>query len=98
MRCLEPAAPKFDVDAREVDQPNMGEDLDSPYVSEDEQLDVRGWVRDAFALALPAQVLCRADCAGLCPRCGANLNEEPDHEHEPEPDPRWAPLRDIKFQ
>ena len=98
MRCLEPAAPSFDVDAREVDQPNMGEDLDSPYVSGDEQLDVRGWVRDAFALALPAQVLCRSDCAGLCARCGANLNEEPGHEHEPEPDPRWAALRDIKFE
>ena len=98
MRCLQPAEPEFDIDSRELDQPNMGEDLDSPYVSEDEQLDLRGWVRDAFALALPAQVLCREDCAGLCARCGANLNDEPDHEHEPEPDPRWAALKDLKLE
>jgi uncharacterized protein len=97
MRCLQPAEPFFDIDAREIDQPNMGEDLDSPYVSADEQLDLRGWVRDAFALALPTQVLCRPECAGLCATCGANLNDEPGHEHEPEPDPRWAALRDIEL-
>lgn len=97
MRCLQEAKPMFDIDAREIDQPNMGEDLDSPYVSDDEQLDLRGWARDAFALELPAQVLCRPDCAGLCPQCGANLNDEPGHKHETEPDPRWAALRDLKL-
>jgi uncharacterized protein len=67
-------------------------------VSADEQLDIHGWVRDAFALTLPAQVLCREDCAGLCPQCGVNLNDQPDHEHEAEPDPRWAALRDLKLE
>jgi uncharacterized protein len=98
MRCLEPATPGFDVDAREVDQPGGGEELDSPYVSSDGALDLRAWARDALALALPTQVVCREDCAGLCAVCGANLNLEPDHAHEPEPDPRWAKLRELRLE
>ncbi len=97
MRCLEPAAPSFEVDAREVDQAGGGEELESPYVSADEALDMRAWSRDALVLALPAKILCREDCAGLCPTCGADLNADPDHAHEPEPDPRWAKLRELKL-
>jgi uncharacterized protein len=97
MRCLEPAEPKIAIDAREVDQPGGGEELRSPYFK-GEELDVAAWARDAYALALPAQVVCREDCAGLCPECGANLNEQPDHAHEREPDPRWAKLRELRFE
>lgn len=98
MRCLEPAAPGIEVDAREVDQPGGGEELDSPYVT-GEELDLRAWARDAFSLALPAQVLCREDCRGLCPECGENLNTAgPDHHHERAPDPRWAKLRELKLE
>ncbi|HEV2058089.1 MAG TPA: DUF177 domain-containing protein [Solirubrobacteraceae bacterium] len=97
MRCLEPARPAVCVDSREVDQPGDVEELRSPYV-EDEVLDVRGWARDALALALPVQLLCRTDCAGLCPICGVDLNAAgPDHAHEREPDPRWAKLGELKF-
>ena len=86
------------VDAREVDQPGGGEELNSPYL-EDEQLDVAGWARDALVLALPAQIVCSDDCKGLCPVCGENLNQAgPEHEHEPEPDPRWAALRELKLE
>jgi uncharacterized protein len=48
-------------------------------------------------LALPQQLLCRDDCAGLCPDCGENLNDAPDHAHERAPDPRWAALDQLKF-
>jgi uncharacterized protein len=97
MRCLEPAAARFAIDAREFDQPDSGEELDSPYVVEQE-IDVAAWARDALALAFPAQLLCRRDCAGLCPVCGENLNEAgPDHAHESEPDPRWAKLRELEL-
>jgi uncharacterized protein len=117
MRCLEPAAPTFTVEAREVWQPNEArahrsepagrgrqthepdrDELVSPYV-EDRVLDLRGWARDALGLAVPAQLLCREDCAGLCPVCGVNLNEAgPDHHHEREPDPRWAALSELRFE
>ena len=97
MRCLEPASPATSVDVREIDQPGGGEELTSPYVDGDE-LDLHAWAHDAYALALPAQVLCRADCLGLCPQCGANLNADPAHAHEPAPDPRWAKLRELKLE
>ena len=96
-RCLEPAGPSFEVDSREVHVPGSGEELASPYVDADEVLDVEGWAHDALALALPATIVCRPDCAGLCPECGANLNEEPGHAHEREPDQRWAKLSELKF-
>jgi uncharacterized protein len=98
MRCLEPARPEISVDSREVDQPGDVEELRSPYVT-DNVLDVHAWARDALALALPAQLLCRAECAGLCAICGTDLNAAgPEHAHEREPDPRWAKLGEIRFE
>jgi uncharacterized protein len=97
MRCLEAARSTVSVDAREVDQPGGGEDLESPYLDRDE-LDLGAWARDSLALALPTQILCRADCKGLCAICGENLNEaEPGHAHERAPDPRWAKLGELHF-
>lgn len=96
MRCLEPAAPAFEVDAREVSQPGGGEELSSPYVT-GEELELEQWARDALALTLPGQLTCREDCAGLCGQCGASLNEDPEHHHEAAPDPRWAKLGELKF-
>ena len=97
MRCLEPAAPEFEVDVREVSQPGGGEEMSTPYMGEDAELDVARWARDALALELPGQLTCRDDCAGLCSQCGANLNEDPGHGHESAPDPRWAKLGELKF-
>jgi uncharacterized protein len=98
MRCLRDAEPTTEVDAREVDQPGGGEELDSPYVTA-EELDLAQWANDAFVLALPVQVVCRPDCRGLCPVCGEDLNEAgQDHAHEAAPDPRWAALRDLKLE
>lgn len=97
MRCLENADARVEVDVREVDQPASGdEDLASPYL-EEQELDLRGWVRDALALALPVQIVCDEECRGLCAICGANLNAEPGHEHEKEPDLRWAKLSELKL-
>jgi DUF177 domain-containing protein len=71
------------------------DELRTPYVVDD-RLELSAWARDALALALPDQILCREDCAGLCPVCGADLNVEP-HEHEEETsDPRWAALAELR--
>jgi uncharacterized protein len=97
MRCLAEAEEGFEVAAREISQPGAGEDLESPYV-QDGVLDLRAWARDALALIVPASLLCRPDCAGLCPVCGADLNEAgEDHAHESAPDPRWAKLSELRF-
>jgi uncharacterized protein len=97
MRCLADADVPVEVDAREVDQPGSGdEELRSPYIEGDE-LELGSWAHDALALALPLQLLCRPDCRGLCPVCGASLNDTDPaaHRHETGPDPRWAPLRRL---
>jgi DUF177 domain-containing protein len=98
MRCLEPAMLDVEVDAREVDQASTeDEELRSPYVVEDE-LDIGRWAHDAVLLTLPTQILCRPDCAGLCPVCGESLNDNPGHHHDEAPDPRWAKLNDLKLE
>ena len=96
-RCLEPCEPTFAVDAREVSQPGETDELTSPYVDAG-VLDLRRWSRDALALALPAKLLCRPDCAGLCPVCGQDLNVEPHTHVELAGDPRWAALDELREQ
>jgi uncharacterized protein len=99
VRCLEDAATELVIDAREVDQPaSNDEELRSPYVT-DGRLNVGRWANDALVLALPAQPLCRPDCAGLCPVCGESLNgADPEaHRHERGGDPRMAKLRELKL-
>jgi DUF177 domain-containing protein len=93
VRCLRDAAPVV-----QVDRPGEGEELESPYVRY-ERLDLSAWVRDAFVLGAPAKVLCREDCAGLCPVCAADLAEVgPDHHHERAADARWAKLSELKLE
>jgi uncharacterized protein len=97
MRCLGAAQPAVDVDAREISQLGGDDELTSPYVKHG-VLDLRGWAHDALALALPVQLLCRIDCAGLCPWCGADLNVAgSEHNHEPQPDLRWSKLSELRF-
>ena len=71
------------------------DELRTPYL-QDDRLDLSAWARDAVALSLPDQILCRPDCAGLCPMCGRDLNVDP-HEHEDEGgDARWAKLAELR--
>jgi uncharacterized protein len=96
-RCLEDAVLDLHVQAREyhATDPEGAEELVTPYVHDD-RLDLAAWARDTVADLLPEQILCREDCAGLCPVCGRNLNDEP-HEHEAEEvDPRWDALAELR--
>ena len=47
-------------------------------------------------LAIPMKVICRSDCRGLCPHCGANLNNEECRCEKHSSDPRLAPLARLK--
>jgi uncharacterized protein len=97
MRCLGPAGVDVVVDAQEYESsdPAAAEELRSEYVR-DGELDVGAWAHDQVALNLPEPILCRPDCAGLCPVCGRNLNDDP-HEHdEVVVDPRWAALEALR--
>ena len=96
-RCLDDAVLDIPVSAREYQAASPGEDdeLKTAYL-EDDKLDLSGWARDAVALELPDKILCRPDCAGLCPVCGLDLDREP-HEHEEERiDARWAVLEELR--
>ena len=96
-RCLKDAVLDLSIKAREYQATSPGEsdELRTPYVTDD-NLDLSAWARDALALALPDKILCRPDCAGLCPACGRDLNLEP-HEHEEVVgDPRWSALADLR--
>jgi DUF177 domain-containing protein len=96
-RCLDDAVLELPISAREYQatNPEGSDELRTPYLV-DGNLDLSGWARDAVALALPDKILCRADCAGLCPVCGKNLNNEP-HTHDEKPtDSRWAALEALR--
>ena len=100
VRCLTESQHRIEIDTREVDQAGAAdEELRSPYMS-DGILAIGRWAMDAVVLALPAQPVCREDCAGLCPVCGESLNDAgtDGHDHEVEPDPRWEKLRELKLE
>ena len=106
-RCLAPTIDSWEVDVTElhrsvadVEQEEDGdlEDLDYRLVDGDTQLELDQMVRDALVVGQPVRVLCREDCAGLCPQCGADRNTAPcDHAATPPVDPRWEALRDLRL-
>jgi uncharacterized protein len=57
-----------------------------------DELDLGPVVRERVILAVPDYPLCSEDCRGLCPTCGANLNETECDCEVAEPDSRWGPL------
>ena len=94
-----PAAPAFEVDAREVHQPGGGDELQLALRRRRRRARPRARGRATRSRSrCPARSPAGPDCAGLCPQCGANLNEEPDHAHEAEPDPRWAKLSELRVR
>jgi uncharacterized protein len=62
----------FSTDPDAADDPSV-----YPLAPRATQVDLRPVVREEVALAVPAYLLCREDCAGLCPRCGVDMNQGP---------------------
>ena len=96
-RCLEDAVLEVPIVAREYQatNPDGSDELRTPYLVDD-NLDLAAWGRDAVALALPDKILCRGECAGLCPVCGKDLNKEPHTHEEVTTDTRWAVLERLR--
>lgn len=76
-----------------------GDEMDLVFYEGDE-LDLAQALRDEIGLNLPMAPLCRADCAGLCPVCGRDLNQGRCGCRQDQVDPRWAKLAklDLKKQ
>ncbi|MPN13396.1 hypothetical protein SDC9_160717 [bioreactor metagenome] len=94
-RCLTPLEDDLEVDIQELfvyEDQSVADDDEDLARMQGELLDLEPTLRDAVVLDLPFTPLCREDCAGLCPECGANLNDEPDHTHGPGVDARWGAL------
>jgi len=95
-RCLQDAEQALELRLREYQATHPGSDEEQTEYLEDDRVDLSGWAHDAISLALPDKILCRPDCAGLCPVCGKDLNTEP-HEHvEERADPRWEKLSQLR--
>jgi len=95
-RCLTDAELPLSLNLREYEATKPESEDERTEYLDDDRVDLSAWTHDAIALALPDKILCRPDCAGLCPVCGKDLNAEP-HEHvEERVDPRWAKLRELQ--
>ncbi len=93
-RCLGPLGAPIEVKVAEVYRPAGGA-WEEGYVITHATIDLEGLVRDAIGLEIPLNPLCRPDCAGLCPRCGADLNEGMCDCPPDQGDPRWSALREL---
>jgi uncharacterized protein len=95
-RCLTPVTGTAEVEVRELyrrfDRPAGEEEAEETYELSEDWLDLQPLVRDALLLELPLAPLCRPDCAGLCPTCGADRNDGDCGCPTVRPDPRWAGL------
>ena len=89
-RCLADAEGTLRADVREVFEEDF--DPDQTYPLRGDRLDLEPLARDTVLLELPLAPLCRADCAGICPTCGADRNVAPCDCESAVHDPRWAAL------
>lgn len=71
--------------------------VDPGYEVAKRAIDLDTLLRDALAAALPVRPLCRPECAGLCPTCGADLNVDPCDGHPEQHDQRWSALADLQL-
>jgi uncharacterized protein len=107
-RCLRPTSDAWAVEITELhravrqDDEELGDSeddgLEYALVDGDTQLELDQMIRDALVVGRPVRVLCRPDCAGLCPSCGVDRNEETcRHGDEAPVDPRWEALRALRL-
>lgn len=91
-RCLEPIEENASYELQELYfYPGRDAEEDASRIDGD-LIDLDPALRDAVVLELPFAPLCREDCAGLCPICGAQLNDDPEHHHDAPVDARWSDL------
>jgi len=98
-RCLEETSAHVSDETHIIFAEAGDEETDDPDVyrldPKARELDLRPAIREEWLLAAPTFAVCREDCKGLCPRCGADLNAGPCGCPPPAPDPRLAPLRAL---
>jgi DUF177 domain-containing protein len=94
-RCLAPLDAAFGLSAAELFAVGLEEGSDEGYPLVGDVIDLLPLVRDTVLLGIPSHPLCRLDCAGLCARCGAELNAGPCGCPPPAAHPALVALRDL---
>jgi uncharacterized protein len=94
-RCLTGLDGEISAEVRELFRRGGGED-EGTYQMKDDHLSMREMVLDSLFAALPLLPLCRADCRGICPRCGTDRNVEECGCEKVELDPRWSALEVLR--
>src|SRR5262245_42837949 len=97
VRCLAPLERTLETAFQELYAYSPDDAGEDDLLLEGELLDLEPVLRDAVVLALPLQPVCKEDCPGLCPECGARLAADPEHQHDVV-DPRWAALMGLRQQ
>jgi uncharacterized protein len=73
----------------------LTEDLMSVSVFDGESIDIDEIAKEQILLVVPTRLLCKEDCKGFCPTCGADQNLGECNCLEVEIDPRWAALKNL---
>lgn len=94
-RCLRPIGGELECEVQELFEPTPLEG--ETYPLEHDAVELAYPIRDAVLLELPVAPLCRPDCAGLCPVCGRDRNDDPCSCDQRTPDPRWAALSQLEL-
>jgi uncharacterized protein len=95
VRCLNEATVPLDVHIEELFVYPPEPDAEFT-VSDDGILDLAPLIREETILDMPIGILCRPECAGLCPTCGKNLNDGPCDCEREDIDPRLSALKALK--
>jgi uncharacterized protein len=94
-RCLGEFEQRFDIEVSELFMREPDPEEEHYSLAPDGVLDMESMVRDAVVLAMPFSPLCRADCKGICERCGGDRNLAQCECGETPADPRWAGLERL---
>jgi len=100
-RCLDPLSQGLRVEVQQLYvYPGNEVESDDDEVGRlvDDMIDLEPLLRDAVVLALPLAPVCRDDCPGLCPECGARLADVGSGHRHDQADPRWAALRAVSTE
>lgn len=106
-RCLEPVVVPINgtiealyINSEQREWQEETQDLRNVIYYSGNRIDLSERILEAIIVDIPLRVLCKPDCRGLCPYCGENLNEHPDHECKKttdfNADPRMNKLKDLK--
>lgn len=78
------------------DELNIDEENVVALLPDQKEIDLTSYIQETLILSIPMKILCRADCKGICPNCGADLNKEECRCMDKPMDSRWEDLKKLR--